>query len=146
LPLVVAMAAGGAGILAPLLANLGARAGGLLTRLKSAGPALLALAAISYGVVEIAPLVYPVGAREYEYGTAPLRAARRMGLENAIVVIEPGRVPAHETNLAQNAPMNPNPKVLFLIVRNARDEACIRKNFPGRTWYRAQMDDSLVPY
>ena len=69
-----------------------------------------------------------------------------MKLKNAIVMIEPGRVPAHETNLAQNAPMDPNPPVLFLIRRGPEDEACARAHFPGRTWYRAGMDTTLTPY
>jgi hypothetical protein len=69
-----------------------------------------------------------------------------MGLKNAIVILEPPNLPAHETNLAQNDPMDPNPDVLFLIRRNAEDEACVRKHFPGRTWYRASKEETLTPY
>ena len=70
------------------------------------GPALAA-AAVIYGVARIAPLMYPIAHDQYVNWTAPLRGARKMQLKNAIVIIEPGRVPAHETNLAQNPPMTP---------------------------------------
>jgi hypothetical protein len=42
--------------------------------------------------------------------------------------------------------MNPHPDVLFLIRRSDRDEACAREHFPGRTWYRAGMDATLMAY
>ena len=48
--------------------------------------------------------------------------------------------------MAQNSPTDPNPDVLFLIRHNKADEACARKHFPGRKWYRAGMDETLRPY
>ncbi len=146
LPVVVPMAIGTAAILAPLIARAWARVAGLRARTRALGPALLAAAAVIYGVARIAPLMYPIAHDQYVNWTAPLRGARKMKLKNAIVMIEPGRVPAHETNLAQNAPMDPNPPVLFLIRRGPEDEACARAHFPGRTWYRAGMDTTLTPY
>ena len=146
LPVVVPMAIGTAAILAPLLARAWAPVAGLRARTRALGPALLAAAAVVYGVARIAPLMYPIAHDQYVNWTAPLRGARKMKLKNAIVIIEPGRVPAHETNLAQNAPMDPNPPVLFLIRRGPEDEACARAHFPGRTWYRAGMDTTLTPY
>jgi hypothetical protein len=146
LPVVVPMAVGGAAILAPLGARAWAWGAGLRARLRALGPAVLAAAAVVYGVARIAPLMYPIAHSQYTGWAAPLLGARHMRLKNAIVIIEPGRVPAHETNLAQNPPMDPNPPVLFLIKRNFADEACARAHFPGRTWYRAGMDDKLTRY
>jgi hypothetical protein len=151
LPVVVAMAAGGGSFLAPLLARvklpaLASPAIARASRIARWGPALLVLLVLTSGVMRVAPLVYPVAEREYREATAPLRAARRQKLTNAIVMIEPGKVPAHETNLAQNDPFDPNPAVLFLIRRTPADETCARENFPGRTWYRAQIGPTLKPF
>jgi hypothetical protein len=147
LPLVVAMAAGGAALLAPLFAQLSFR--------KMVAPSawlwslfgsLSVAAAIAYGVVSIAPLMYPVAEREYSYYTAPFRGARKIGLKNAIVMIIEGQTTHTETNMAQNSPMDPNPDVLYLIRHSKADEACAHKHFPGRTWYRAGKDETLRPY
>ena len=110
LPVVVPMAMGGAAILAPLLARAWARVSGLRARTRALGPALLAAAAVVYGVARIAPLMYPIAHDQYVNWTAPLRGARKMGLKNAIVIIEPGRVPAPRDQLAQNRPTDPNPR------------------------------------
>jgi hypothetical protein len=143
---VIPMAVGGAALLAPILDRVARGAHGPFTWLRRVAPAALALAAVVVGVARIAPLVYPTGVAEYKYTTAPLRGARNLGLKNAIVMITPGHATAHETNLAQNPPLDPNPDVLFLIRRSKADEACARRNFPGRTWYRAGLDDKLTPY
>lgn len=147
MPIVVTQAAGTAGVLAPLLAHLLAalrrQSGPARFRWKLAGPGLLMLAAALAGTWFIVPLTYPVAYQEHHAATAPLRAARAARLKNAIVLIEPNHIPAHETNLAQNAPMDPNPDVLFLIRRSAADDACFREHFPGRRWYRAGMTDKL---
>ncbi len=146
LPLVVPMAIGGAVILAPLFERVRAAFGsGLRSGIRSAGPALLALLAVAYGVAFVAPHTYPVAYAENRYATALIRAAKKARLKNAIVMVEPGRGPAHETNLAQNPPMDPNPDVLFLIRRSAADELCARSNFPGRTWYHSGID-TITPY
>jgi hypothetical protein len=146
LPVAVLMATGGGAVLAPLLVRAWSHTQGIRARIRTAGPAALMVAAMIYGAARIAPLMYPVAHQQYTAWAAPLRAARRAHLKNAIVIIEPGRVPAHETNLAQNEPMNPHPDVLFLIRRSDRDEACAREHFPGRTWYRAGMDATLMAY
>jgi hypothetical protein len=146
LAVVVAMGTGGAALLAPLIAAIRIHGVRLRAAVRMSGPAALLVLSIGYGVLRIAPLVYPVGAAEYKYSTMPFRAAKQMGLKNAIVMIEPGRSTAHETNLAQNAPMDPNPDVLFLIRRSPADEACAREHFPGRTWYRAGTTETLEPY
>ena len=143
LPLVVPMAAGGAALLAPLLAAAWERR---QTSLREAGPALVALVSAVAGVALVVPLVYPVAREEYANLTAPVRGAARLGLKHAVVAIEPERVSAHPTNLAQNAPMDPNPDVLFLIRRSAADEACARAHFPGRDWYHAGKNETLEPY
>jgi len=144
LPLVVPMAVGSAAILAPLFEVLLRAGTPWLTRLRTAGPAILAGAAAVYGVARVAPGMYPLAHAEYMYATAPLRGARRAGLKKAIVIIERGHVPADEWNLAQNPPMNPNPDILFLSRHNEADEICARQNFPGRTWYRAGMNETLT--
>ena len=146
LPLVIPMATGGAGLLAALAERARRLGPGFRSAIGSAGPALLAFVAVAYGVIRLAPRVYPVAYAESRYSTAPFRATRQAGLKNAIVVIEPGRVPASEYNLSQNPPMNPKPDVLFLIRRGSADEVCARQNFPGRTWYRAGMTETLTPY
>jgi hypothetical protein len=147
LPLVVAMAAGGAALLAPLFAQLSLRKmvaprAWLWSLLSS----LSLAAAIIYGVASIAPLYYPVAYREYHYSTAPFRGARNIGLKNAIVWIIEGQTTETESNMAQNSPMDPNPDVLFLIRHSKADEVCARKHYPGRTWYRAGKDETLLPY
>ena len=146
LPLVVPMAVGSAAILAPLFEALRRAGTRWPTRLRTAGPAILAGAAAVYGVARVAPGMYPVAHAEYMYATAPLRGAARAGLKQAIVIIERGHVPADEWNLAQNPPMNPNPDVLFLSRRNEADDVCARRSFPGRTWYRAGMNETLTPW
>ncbi len=147
MPVIVAQATGSAALLAPLIARLfeafGNRALRPRFRLALAGPALLALAAALVGTYELAPLTYPVAYAENHAATAPLRAARDRKLERAVVLLEPNRLPAHETNLAQNAPMDPDPSVLFLIRRSPADDACIRKHFRGRSWYRAGLGETL---
>ncbi|HMC94625.1 MAG TPA: hypothetical protein VKO16_07630, partial [Polyangia bacterium] len=119
---------------------------GFRSGIGSAGPALLAILAIGYGMIRLGPRVYPVAYAEYKSSTAPLRGARQAGLKNAIVLIEPGHVPAGEWNIAQNPPLNPNPDVLFLIRRSPADEVCARQHFPGRKWYRAGMTEALPPW
>jgi len=147
LPVVVAIAAGTGAALAPVIHD--AFSGELvlpIARLARTGPAVLAAGAFVTGALLIAPLMYPIAQREYAYSTTPLRAARKLKLKNAIVMIERGRSTADEWNLAQNPPMDPNPDVLFLIRRNKADEICARTHFPGRTWYRAGFDENLPPY
>ena len=147
LPLVVAMAAGGAAVLAPLFAKLSFRQFMLPSAwLWSLLGALAVAAAMVYGVARIAPLLYPVAEHEYKFATAPFRGAKKMGLKNAAVMIIQGQTTETETNMAQNSPMDPNPDVLWLIRHSKADEACVRKHYPGRTWYRAGMDETLTPY
>jgi len=150
LPVVVAQATGTAGLLAPLLARLVQALTGreLLPRyrFRLVGPGLLMLVAGIGGAARLAPLVYPSAYSENHAATAPLRAARAMGLKNAVVLMQYYVVPAHVTNLAQNAPMDPNPSVLNLIRYSPADDACIEKHFPGRTWYEATMEDKLLPF
>jgi hypothetical protein len=146
LPLVVPMGVGSAVMLAPLFERALRIRLGFRSWIRSAGPAVLAGLAALYGVIRIAPGMYPVAYAEYKYATAPIRGAKRAGLKNAIVIIERGHVPADEWNLAQNPPMDPHPDVLFLSRRNPAEDACARANFPGRTWYRAGLTESLTPY
>jgi hypothetical protein len=147
LPLVVVMSAGGAALLAPLIAAaIRVRSPFSTSRVRAVLPAASLVIAIVYGVARVAPHVYPLAHADYRDATAVLRAANRMALENAIVILEPGRLPAHPTNLAQNPPMEPNPDVLFLIRRTAEDEKCARRHFPGRKWYRPGTGTSLLPY
>jgi len=147
LPLVVAMASGGAALIAPLFAQipfgkLAAPGTWFLSLFRS----LWVVAPMVYGIACIAPLIYPVAEREYHYSTAPFRGARKMGLKNAIVVIIEGQTTETETNMAQNPPLDPNPDVLYLIHHNKADDRCAREHFPGRTWYRAGKDETLQPY
>ena len=144
LPLVIPMATGAACLLAPLAERVRALGSGFRSGIGSTGPALLAFVALAYGMIRLGPRVYPLAYAENRYATAPLRGARQAGLKNAIVLIEPGHVPDGEWNLAQNPPLNPNPDVLFLIRRSPADEVCARQHFPGRTWYRAGMTETLT--
>jgi hypothetical protein len=146
LPVVVPMAAGGAGIIAPLMDAFRVRRLGLAPRVRSTLPALVVSLAVFYGVVRIAPLMYLVAYSDYRYVTTPLRLAKTLGLKNAIVAFIPGHTSEHETNFAQNLPMDQNPDVLFLIRRSDADDACAREHFPGRTWYRAGFGETLEPY
>ncbi|HVR20278.1 MAG TPA: hypothetical protein VMS65_11295 [Polyangiaceae bacterium] len=149
LPVVVALAVGSAAVLAPLCARMGVtfrRQLALGARLRFALPGALAALAVVYGIVRLAPMIYPLARDENRAATAPLRAAKKLGLKKAIVALEPGNLPAHETNLAQNMPFDSDPDVLFLIRRTAEDEACARRTYPGRKWYRASVAELLVPY
>ena len=149
LPTVVMLAPGGAALLAPPIVRLTsafARGTPLLGRPRTALSAALALAALVVGVYRIAPLVYPVARAENVNATAPLRAAAKLGLKNAIVILEPGKLPADWWNLAQNPPLDPDPDVLFLTRRSDADEACAREHFPGRTWYRAGKTETLTRF
>jgi hypothetical protein len=143
LPLVVPMAAGTGAALAPVLSTLGrALVGGRNPRF----PGALVLVSALGGVCWIAPHVYRPLHAEFQFTTGPLRAAREQKLDNAVVFLFPKQLPADWWNLAQNDPTDPNPKVLFLTRHSAADEACVRQNYPGRTWYRAWRSDKLTPY
>jgi hypothetical protein len=149
LPLVVMLAPATAALLAPPLQSLLAVVGGrarLRSSLRPALPGALALAAMVYGVVELAPHVYPLAKLENAAVTAPLRAAAELGLKHAIVMLESERLLTHNTNLAQNRPFEPNPDVLFLNRNRVADEVCARRSFPGRKWYRADRAGRLTPY
>lgn len=146
LVLVVPMAIGGAAVLAPLVESLRVGLDSPFAWTRRIVAASLFAAAVVYGVAAIAPLVYPVAKKDVFAATAPLRGARDSALKNAIVAIIPGHATAHETNLAQNTPFEKSPDVLFLIRRSNADEQCAREHFPGRTWYRAGMDDHLTPF
>ncbi|HEX6766532.1 MAG TPA: hypothetical protein VF103_13660, partial [Polyangiaceae bacterium] len=149
LPTVVVIAPGTAALLASPMRGfaLGLRRGiRFRARLRSTSLALALVLCLGAGIYRLAPFIYP-GARSESMGaTAPLRGAAELGLKNAIVILEPGKVPADVTNLAQNAPFDEHPNVLFLTHRSAADEACARREFPGRTWYRAGRTESLVSY
>jgi hypothetical protein len=146
LVLVIPMATGGAALLAPLIEGMVMGIQVPLRWLRRLAPVVLVASAVVYGVVRIKRFVYPVAVAEYMYATAPFRGAKKLGLKNAIVMIIPDHATADKTNLAQNPPMNLNPDVLFLIRQSESDEVCARQNFPGRTWYRAGLDDNLTPY
>jgi hypothetical protein len=146
LPAVIPMAIGGAAILAPLVTRAWARVIGLRARVKAIGPAALAAIAVVYGTARIAVYMYPTAHAQFTSWAAPRLGARQKGLKNAIVILEPGKIPYDWWNLAQNHPMDPNPPVLWLTRHHAGDEACAREHFPGRTWYRAGMDRRLTPY
>jgi hypothetical protein len=149
LPAVVMLAPGTAAVLAPLLRGfvLATRRGGeLFARLRAGVLALGTAAAFVAGVYLIAPLVYPVARDENVISTAPLRAAAKLGLKNAIVVLEPERSTGGWWNVAQNAPFERNPDVLFLSRRTPADEACIRRTFPRRKLYRGERTETLTPF
>jgi hypothetical protein len=147
LPLVVGMASGGAALLAPLFAR--------VTWRREPGPGiwflawarvLAALAAVVYGVVVIAPFLYPVARAEYRYATAPFRGAREMKLKKAVVMVIEGHTTETESNMVQNSPVDPNPDVLWLSRHNKAEEKCVMENYPDRTWYRAGKDEVLKLY
>ena len=90
------MAAGGAAILAPIVAPLVARiVRESRTKIAVRGerllPALLVVACAAYGIYRIAPRTYPVEQREHHRMVGPLLALRERPLKNAIVIVERGR-------------------------------------------------------
>src|SRR6478736_1107772 len=147
LPVVVPMATGGAALLAPLFARLS------LPRMSAPAnwfrsllaPAALS-AAIAYGVICVAPLLYPVAYHDYYAQTETFRAVRKKGLKNAIVIIIEGQTNLTESNMVQNPPLDANPDVLYLSRHSKAEEACAREHYPGRTWYRAGKGQVLTPY
>jgi hypothetical protein len=150
MPMVVPMAVGGAALLAPLFASfhgvLRARPFLRTPAVAAGAPALLVAGAVLYGTYRIAPHVYPIAKADYAASTEPLRAVRNKKLRNAIVLLQQDRVVAHVTNLAQNLPFERNPNVLMLIRSSPADEACAKKHYPGRKWYRAGPGKRLEPY
>lgn len=149
LPLVVAEGAGTGACLAPLVVHLFESVRRLefvgFRRVRHYAPALVVFASVVYGVVEIAPRTYPVAFDEYHVGTAPIRAARDKHLKNALVLIYPEDAVQGWWNLNQNAPMDPNPDILFLARSQPGQEECARDHFPGRRWYRAHANGTLTP-
>jgi len=147
LPVVVPMATGGAALLAPLFARLSLpRMSAPATWFRALlAPAALS-AAIAYGVICVAPLLYPVAYREYYAQTETFRAVRKKGLKNAIVIIIEGQTNMTESNMVQNPPLDSHPDVLYLSRHNKAEEACAREHYPGRTWYRAGKGQVLTPY
>ncbi len=147
MPIVVGQGAGTGACLAPLVARLFEWARSLdfgrLRRVRAYGPALVALASAVYGVVKIAPRTYPVAYAEYHQGTAPIRAARDAHLKHALVLIFPEDAVQGWWNVNQNAPLDPNPDILYLARLKPQDEVCAREHFPGRTWYRARANGKL---
>jgi hypothetical protein len=147
LPIVVAQGAGTGACLAPLVARLFERVRtlewGRLLHAREYGPGLLALAAAAFGVVQIAPHVYPVAYAEYHQATTPVRAARQSNLKNAIVMIYPQDAVQGWWNVNQNPPMEPNPDVLILGRFTPEDEICAREKYPTRTIYRVFADGTL---
>jgi hypothetical protein len=115
-------------------------------RVRSVLLAAAAVLPVLAGVFLVAPLVYPVARDENVVSTAPLRAAAKLGLKRAIVVLEAERVIGGWWNVAQNAPFDPNPDVLFLSRRTRADEQCMRRAFPGRKLYRAERTETLTPF
>jgi hypothetical protein len=148
----VAQAAGTGAVLAPLFARFwaAARHGTFVSwrRVRDFGPALLATVSAAWGVWLIAPRTYPVAYAEHHSATAPLRGARDMGLKNAVVFILPNSTTnGGWWNLNQNPPLDANPDVLFLALRNpGRDQVCVSQHFPGRKWYRAGPTERIDPY
>jgi hypothetical protein len=136
LPLVVAMAVGGAIVLARVWVR--ASSGDATTRaLRDAGPWVLAVAALVAGVLRAAPLVYPLAHREIRERTAPLRVIDEAKLKNAIVTVQDGEIGWVAWDLAQNLPTEKNPDVLILVNQGEPELSCAHKAFPGRTWFRA---------
>ena len=140
------MAVGGAALLAPLFERVAMGDALPFAWIRRMVPALLAAIAVVYGVLRLGPLVYPIAQWESETTTAPFRAARDLGIKHAVVLLQFGRTHAYPGNLAQNPPMNPDPDVLYLGDDGKPDVACIRKHFPGRTWYWAEKEQKLTPY
>jgi hypothetical protein len=150
LPMVVPMAVGGAGLLAPVFASL---YGTLRERpflrspaVMAAVPVILVTVAMTYGTYRIAPHVYPLAKLDYDIAAVHIRTAREKKLKRAIVILEQNRVPAGVWNLTQNLPFDHKPDVLFLSKRSSADEACAKKHFPGRKWYRAGPNGAIDPY
>jgi hypothetical protein len=130
------MAVGGAVLLAPLYVRARSRSA-QSAALSTAGPWVLALAAMVAGTAMIAPLMYPSAHAEIRKKDAPLRAVAQAHLKHAIVTVKDGEVLAFERDLLQNFPTIADPDVLMLADRGEQELACGRAAFPGRTWYRA---------
>lgn len=148
LPTVIAQAAGtGAALASPLsraFARLAKLDFGRLRHLHELGPALVMCAAAAAGTWSLAGLTYPVAYAESHASTGPQRAARSLKLKHALVLIHPEDAVQGWANLDQNPPMDPNPDVLFLARLKPEDEVCAARHFPGRTWYRAHVEERLT--
>ncbi len=149
LPAIVPMAMGTGLMLAKLWTTARSRwfANGAIRR---GGPAALALASGVWGLVRIAPLVYPYNYADVMSHNRLHEALSHMDLHNAIVLASGPLTNTDPMDLTENLPLELYPKqdVLIAIDRSPELARCVRDRFPDRRLYRARATPNveIVPY
>lgn len=143
LPLIVPCAIGMAVVLAPLFTALRRR--WLTTARGVEGPAVLAFASIVFGVVRIAPDLYPYAHTLLHRRAALRRSFEEYALQHAVVTVQQGDTDGGPLLDTQNDPTDLD---LPVIVLAGSDLDCTRKLYSDRKFYRATGSDEvkLIPY
>ncbi len=133
LPTVVPMAVGGALLLAPALARRSGRT------LFERGAGLLAAAALLVGVIRIVPLVYPYNYQDVQAHNRLALALRKADLHDALVIATGKLTNTNPMDLTENyPPALYDDDVIIAVGRSPSSERCLRNNYAGRTFYRAE--------
>ncbi len=132
---VVAMAVGTGVLFAPL-AGTEAKFG--RTSFRAGGPAALALAAATVGVVRIAPLVYPFNHEELVKYNVFFKSLKEADLHNAVVLYPERATPISGLNATENLPINlyRDQDVIIAAERTPDVNQCVRHFLKKRSFYR----------
>ncbi len=133
LPTVVPMAVGGGVLLAPLFAA------GRWNASRARGAAWVATVSIALGVMRIAPMIYPWNYEDVEAHARLPATLRKAHLQHALVVGGAGLNNTDPMDLTENLPpvLYPDERVIIAIDRSPELNACLRKAYGDRVFYRA---------
>jgi hypothetical protein len=134
----VAMAVGTGVALAPLCAR--ARKSFSALRSTAAGPLTLAVTGIVFGVLRLAPLVYPLNTASVHTLNALNAEIRRQHLHKAVVFVPSGAGWMNDgLDLTMNLPLTlyPNQDVLIAMDKSPDLTECVRTHYSDRTFYTA---------
>jgi len=118
-------------------------------RTLAVGPICLALAGVFFGVLRIAPMIYPDAYADAQRHNWLRAALSRLDLHDAVVLGGAGDI-TDPLDLPQNLPLDlyPPPDVLIGIDRGPEAARCVREAYPDRSIYRAVFGHpaQIVPY
>jgi hypothetical protein len=92
---------------------------------------------LTAALVWIGVHTYPLVRDESRARSATLRAISEKGIHHAVVWVDPYEVSANPSSLTQNSAVGPAPDVVVAIRRGREVNACVRRLYPDRTFYRA---------
>jgi hypothetical protein len=118
--------------------------------LAAGGPMALVACAIVCGFVRIVPLVWPTASEHARRHSGLETAIAKMGLKNAVVVAKPGTTGFDQLDITTNLPVDlyPNQDAIIAVDKAPDAVACLKREFPDRTFYAAQGVDPvrIVPF